>query len=1347
MTEIDSTGTITDGTLKNMAGLTDNKEWSQLISDLKKSLTEEMEKEYKLLQDLCDYCKPSKSEEKEKDKPVDDVKDVAAIKKFQNSPIAGSILIHHDFEKLFDILKGMTIGASLSSGNKKDEETKGPKKKIDFVGKLKEAGQDVLLFFKSIMQVALLAPPLLVLTPVLLAVTLALGGVMALIKKSIIKNLPDENQSKKMELVGQNLFLLFKSVTLAALLAPFLLYLTPSLFLTTLALGLTLIPLKKLVIPNLPDENQSKIMEIGGQGLFLFFKSITKAALLSVPLLAFVIPLYLTTLAISGVLAITRKLVLPNLLDSNQSKIMEETGQSLFLFFKSITKAGLLSVPFLALIIPLYLTTLAISGVLAIMRKLVLPNLPDENQSKIMEGAGKGISLLFTSFMKAGLLSVPLLVLCIPLYLTTLLLSKVLISMNENLIKNLPGKNQSKKMEGAATAFKSFGDMIKSLAKSVLIIPLIAIPLLLSLPIIPLIKAFMKGMSEVSESSSKESKSFKKSILAFGLMAASLLLLSVGIGIAAKMGVFTTPAIKAIALSAVLMVGIIALGALAGLAKWGIIAIGTSAFLMAASFLMMSFALKILFNMDKEIQLKKLIPILASMLLIVAGMAVIGLASVIALLPIAAFLGFSIALALGLGAFWLSMKLLSSISGMMGNSQQEIESIKAFIMAFATGFVAYFLGAIAAAAFAIFSVALGVGLLFFVIDIGLMKLISILGAKSCDSALTVISTVAEKFAELNFLPLIKVAGAFALFSLILAFGAVLFAIAMGAIKLISLVKPDTVDAAFTNINKVINSLSANVKNMAKGIVVAAELLVFGALLAVAFGAMTLAFLELLAMSEIKKKLDANLGKGADFQSIYDYTTGVLYMFALGHKSEGKGGVKEILEATKNCIKLAALATEVAAYTIPLAAAFLAMVSIFDSLEKLKAASDKIGGKEEVDKILSSVGIIFDSMATTAESFKGMSAKAIEAIGSLAKDVAASIGMLADTMIKIKDGIKEEEIEGATNKIKLMCLKMFGDGETDDGTYTLTKLFKTLSSSKLGKLRKDGVDALVPIVQAISLLADTVIKMGDQKIFSDERINLGMSNFQKISGLFSEFTNLCVGLRERQSGSTLFSKIFGDTSPLKAIKDLVEQNFFDYVSKAVDGFNMAGEQLANLNVEGLKPVIEFFGSQSKFFGDWIANSTQFSKGMAEIGKGLGHLKQKDVETFNNFLVTLKTGGNGISVAIQSLVEFANRASDFASIAKSFSSMSDSLNKISKNKHGFMDIMKSANRNKNMETVTEVSNQGKSSDEKILEKLTNLEAILESFVPTSNLSHVPGKGIKVYSEPAPVITTPTSDTGIY
>ena len=78
---------------------------------------------------------------------------------------------------------------------------------------------------------------------------------------------------------------------------------------------------------------------------------------------------------------------------------------------------------------------------------------------------------------------------------------------------------------------------------------------------------------------------------------------------------------------------------------------------------------------------------------------------------------------------------------------------------------------------------------------------------------------------------------------------------------------------------------------------------------VAFGAMTLAFLELLAMSEIKKKLDANLGKGADFQSIYDYTTGVLYMFALGHKSEGKGGVKEILEAPLLLLLLLIIETE------------------------------------------------------------------------------------------------------------------------------------------------------------------------------------------------------------------------------------------------------------------------------------------------------------------------------------------------------------------------------------------------------------------------------------------------------
>lgn len=1085
--------------LKELAGLTKNTDQSQLIDELKKSLTDDMKREFELLEKLCDYCKPSKSEQKEKDKPVDDVKDVAAIKKFQNSPIAGSILIHHDFEKLFDILKGMAIGGTLSSGSKKEKEEKGPKKKLDFLGKLKEAGQDVLIFFKSIMQVALLAPPLLVLSPILLLTTLALGGILKVIKK--------------------------------------------------------------VVIPNLPS------------------------------------------------------------------------------------------------------------------------------------------------------------------------------------------KAQSKKIEESSPAFEALGKSIKSLAKAVLIIPLIAIPLLLSIPVIPLIKIFMKGMSEVSISSVKESKSFKKSILSFGLMVASLILLTIGIGLAAKMGVFTAPAIKAIALSAVLMVGIIALGALAGLAKWGIIAIGVASFLMAASFLMMSIALKILFKMDKELNIKKLIPILASMLLIVVGMAVIGLASLIALLPTAVFLVFSIALALSFAAFWLSLKLLSFISGMMDGAQQGLDSIREFVGMFAEGAKEYLLGALAGLAFAVFSVALGVGLLVFLIDIGLMKLIAKIGIENCDTSLEMINKVSNELSKYDFLKSALVAAEFAVFSLALAAGAILFAIALVAFKGISVFKPKTIDTAMDNIGTVTDSMVSRAKNMVKGAAIALEMIVFGGLLVGAFAAMTLAFLELKAMAEIKKKLDADFGKDKDaFKSLYDYSTGILFTFALGHTPDGKSSAgKELLEATKNCAKLAALAIEVAAYTVPLAGAFLAMVSIFDSLEKLKSASDKIGGKEAVDGLLSSVGIIFESLSGSAESFKGMSHKAIEAIGSLVKDVAESVGMLADTMIKIKDGIKEEEVAGATNKIKLMCQKMFGDGETDNGEWNLTTLFKTLSNSKLGKLRKEGVEALTPVIEAISLLADTVLKMGDQELFSDERINLGINNFRKISGLFSEFTNLCTGLVARQSGSTLFSKVFGDKSPLNAIKDLVEQNFFDYVSQAVDGFNMAGEQLANLNTDGMKPVIEFFGAQSKFFGDWIAHSTQFSKGMSEIGKGLGHLKQKDVETFNNFLITLKTGGNGISVAIQSLIEFANRASDFSSIAKSFSSMSDSLNKISKNKHGFMDIMKSANKNKNMETVTEVTNQGKSSEEKILEKLTNMETILESFVPSTNLAHAAGKGIQIYSEPTgPIPIDPVKST---
>ncbi len=378
---------------------------------------------------------------------------------------------------------------------------------------------------------------------------------------------------------------------------------------------------------------------------------------------------------------------------------------------------------------------------------------------------------------------------------------------------------------------------------------------------------------------------------------------------------------------------------------------------------------------------------------------------------------------------------------------------------------------------------------------------------------------------------------FAAFSIFFAVGLGLFAISLLELKAINALSENT-SGGVEVIHNIIESFATkeNAKIIGLGIAISAELLVFSVLFAAGLGLFLTSMLALKGVLEVAKKLQDSK---VSFKDIYSYSTGALYTLTTGENKSSITGA-DLLEATKNCGKLAILAIEMAAYIVPMAGAFIAMVSVFDSLIKLQEASDKIGGKENVDNLLGSVGIIFKSMSESVESFKGMSAKAITAIGSLVKDVAESIGMLADTMIKIKDGIKEEEIEGATNKIKLMCENLFGDGVNDGDNFTLTKLFKTLSNSSLKKLRKDSTEALIPLTESISLMGDVIIKFADDKLFSEEKINLGTQNFERISKIFSYFGDLCKGLTK--GGSSKFAQFIGNESALSSLNNIIKDNF-------------------------------------------------------------------------------------------------------------------------------------------------------------------------------------------------------------
>ena len=197
-------------------------------------------------------------------------------------------------------------------------------------------------------------------------------------------------------------------------------------------------------------------------------------------------------------------------------------------------------------------------------------------------------------------------------------------------------------------------------------------------------------------------------------------------------------------------------------------------------------------------------------------------------------------------------------------------------------------------------------------------------------------------------------------------------------------------------------------------------------------------------------------------------------------------------------------TAAAVLIVPFAvAAALAMVSLLATVESIKALSKIIDsfGPEDVENVMSVMGTILGTLAESAEAFKGTSAKTITAMGSLVKDVAEAISTLTDVVLKLKDGIPDEQIDAAVFAIKRICEKLFGNPDVDEkGSYNLTVLFKQLADSKLKKLKADAVAALLPLIDSIDSLADLVVKVSDEDKFSQQRIDIGTANIERFLGL-------------------------------------------------------------------------------------------------------------------------------------------------------------------------------------------------------------------------------------------------------
>jgi hypothetical protein len=119
------------------------------------------------------------------------------------------------------------------------------------------------------------------------------------------------------------------------------------------------------------------------------------------------------------------------------------------------------------------------------------------------------------------------------------------------------------------------------------------------------------------------------------------------------------------------------------------------------------------------------------------------------------------------------------------------------------------------------------------------------------------------------------------------------------------------------------------------------------------------------------------------------------------------------------------------------------------------------------------------------------------------------------VLKLKNGIPDEQIDAAVFAIKRICEKLFGNPDVDEkGAYNLTVLFKQLASSKLKNLKAEAVSALIPIIDSIDTLADLVVKVSDEDQFSQQRMQqtvplllsvlhlTGISNYQNFHLPFS-----------------------------------------------------------------------------------------------------------------------------------------------------------------------------------------------------------------------------------------------------
>ena len=322
-----------------------------------------------------------------------------------------------------------------------------------------------------------------------------------------------------------------------------------------------------------------------------------------------------------------------------------------------------------------------------------------------------------------------------------------------------------------------------------------------------------------------------------------------------------------------------------------------------------------------------------------------------------------------------------------------------------------------------------------------------------------------------------------------------------------------------------------------------------------------------------------------------------------------------------------------------------------------------------------------NLAEFANIMKDTSAETITAVGGLVKDVAQAIGLLTDIVIKLKDGIPEEQIESATLAMKQICEKLFGrPGDSEKGSYTLTTTLETIASADLKNLNAEAVGAIVPLMAGIDRMADLVIKLADPETFSTEKIETGIERLKRFFECMGAVSEAMMGLVKKQDTGERTGGFLGIgakkvmVSPLEAIQQVNEANFFETLDSTFNKIGNSLNLLQSINVDAASPFVDFMTSGG--IATMAVNAPLFMAGMKGFTEGISGLDDKKVENFRKFMEVLGGADSSrISGTIKQLNELGQTATKFKSVADSFERMEKALSKMAKNESKISKIFES------------------------------------------------------------------------